>query len=137
MPHLLFGSSSSLHVIDGISQVIGLGSWFYHLVLFNSQYSLLEAALDQAGSIDFYFSCFYFFSFLIMSSFADELRRQGLLDDIISFDSTRSTVGGPPTTFFSDDSLREITASADGLQAGTKGKLFKLFLVEASRAEEE
>jgi hypothetical protein len=37
----------------------------------------------------------------------------------------------------SDASLRGTTVSADGLQAGTKGKLFKLFLVEASRAEEE
>jgi hypothetical protein len=63
MPHLLFGSSSSLKVIDKFSRVIGLGSWLYCLVLLNSQYSLLEAALDQAGSIDFYFSCFYFLFF--------------------------------------------------------------------------
>ena len=59
MPHLLFGSSSSLQVIDKIPRVIGLVSWLHHLVLLNSQYSSLEAALDQAdsiGSIDFYFS---------------------------------------------------------------------------------
>jgi hypothetical protein len=73
-----------------------------------------------------------------MSSFADELRCQGLLDDIILFDSTPSTVGGAPTTGgVSDDSLRETTTSVNGLQAGTKGKLFRLFLVEASRAREE
>ena len=33
-----------------------------------------------------------------MSSFADELRRQGLLDDIISLDSTPSSVGAAPAT---------------------------------------
>jgi hypothetical protein len=80
---------------------------------------------------------FSFLFLLIRSSFADELRRQGLLDDIISFDLTPSTVGDPPTTGGSDDSLRGPTVSADGLQAGTKGKLFKLFLVEASRAKEK
>jgi hypothetical protein len=53
--HLLFGSSSSLKVIDKFPRVIGIGSWLYHLVLLNSQYSSLEAALDQAGLIDLYF----------------------------------------------------------------------------------
>ena len=58
MPHLLFGSFSSLKVIDEFPRLIGIGSWLYHLVLLNSQYSSLEAALDQAGLIDLYFSCF-------------------------------------------------------------------------------
>jgi hypothetical protein len=55
MPHLLFGSFSSLKVIDEFPRFIGIGSWLYHLVLLNSQYSSLEAALDQAGLIDLYF----------------------------------------------------------------------------------
>jgi hypothetical protein len=139
MPLLFLMSAPSVQVINGFPQVISLGSWLFHLGLLNSQYSSLEAALDQAGSIDLYFSCFSIFLFLlIMSSFADELRSQGLLDDIILFDLTPSMVGVPPTTGgFSDDSLRRTSMPGNGLQAGTKGKLFKLFLVEASRAKEE
>jgi hypothetical protein len=49
-------------------------------------------------SVDSILFYFILFAIPIMSSFADELRRQGLLDDIISFDSTPSTVGDPPTT---------------------------------------
>jgi hypothetical protein len=58
MPLLFLVSAPSVQVIKGFPRVIGLGSWLFHLGLLNSQYSSLEAALDQAGWIDLYFSCF-------------------------------------------------------------------------------
>jgi hypothetical protein len=115
---------------------------FYLSVPSNSQYSSLEAAFDQAGSIDFYSSYFLFFTinfFGTMSSFADELRHQGLLEDTISFDSSPSTVDDAPTTGgVADDTLgRTTTLLGSGVAAGTKEKVFKLFLVETIGADEE
>jgi hypothetical protein len=55
-----------------------------------------------------------------MSSFADELCHQGLLDDIISFDSNPSTVDDASAMGGSDDSLRRTTTPVDGLQACIK-----------------
>ncbi len=59
MPLLLFGSSSSLQVIDEVFRVIGFVSWLYHLVPFNSQYYSREAALIEQVCLIFIWSSFF------------------------------------------------------------------------------
>ena len=59
MPLLLFGSSSSLQVIDEVFRVIGFVSWLYHLVPFNSQYYSREAALIEQVCLSFIESFFF------------------------------------------------------------------------------
>jgi hypothetical protein len=64
-----------------------------------------------------------------MSSFVDELHHQGLLEDIISFDSTPSTVGDEPTprgVRYTQEHLNSTTTLVGNVVAGsTKEKVFK------------